>query len=991
MASVSSRKKYSQDSELKAIMTLCHDGKTSSQQAASLLISTLTADHFVTPIGEACYKRVRHLLKSRSELPDLDDLFEDPGIDADTRTSLRMHYKNGMRGLRGAEKARKLVRRLEQFRKLRALFGIGHKLEDALHQDEVDPDNIIAELATAVTNAGSTQRQMRVTSRGDGNTTLRIAKQILNGEGVHFIPTGFEPFDNINSGIPRGAFMLVETVTGGGKCITGDSLVPTSNGIMSMEELWAKRGKSIGQGFYELKTVVRNHNNKKVWTRGIYSKQARTREVLFDYNMRIRGTDEHRMWTYNPDTLEYSFKKLQDLQVGDWLPRTIEPDLYNRHPSRQGISISMNIDWTRLMRSYYTGKMDYLPTRMPTYLNKDLAGLMGYMVAEGSGTDLFSNFDAEILDDYTSRYLRLFGIKPVEKSTNNFVSGLGNCTVVSDFLHHNGLHRKTSSFKEVPLCVRSSPRHIQTEFLRCLFEGDGYINNEGKISYSTTSKILAMQVISMLDNMGIKCYLRIKHGLKTKRVDAQTCYSPIIHSHSRERFAELIGFISGYKSSRLKKYCQKVKVENTTCIPAANLATKIAQILMLYHRKDLNASDLYYVRRLTRGQDFTKRYIERLLDVLATNGLAYKLGWSISRNKLNLPRSVSKLLKDLLSQDWVQVVSNESTGLVEQVYDLFVPEGNSYQVNGLLSHNSLMISQLAENFAMFGAHVGVTPLEMNTEEMVMRDMARAANVDMTELLAPKRKMSMKARKRAYKAYAKRTFDIDKRGGSVKIIEPGGDVDIQTLLNECKAFGFDVILIDYVGLLKGAEGDRQWQELGNITRYCKIWAGLNNAVVIVAAQMTADGLLRYSRTMEEHAAYAWKWKINPLTEETGIVEVEQSKARQAKQFNFYVKMDYAHMLARAATREEIANFEDMMEELQKKTRKSNTKRKGDNGGPSDDDDYDYNEDKTYNRKNTKGKYNKERDKDHGGGKWSPNYKGGGKKDKKPIRNRFDEEF
>jgi archaellum biogenesis ATPase FlaH len=438
--------------------------------------------------------------------------------------SLQAHFKNGLRGLRSAEKARKLVRRLETFRKLRSLFNIGANLENALSEDELDPDAIIQKLATSVTNAASSERQMRVTSRGDGNTDLAIAKKILNSSGAQFIPTGIAPFDSVNSGIPRGAFMLIKTVTGGGK--------------------------------------------------------------------------------------------------------------------------------------------------------------------------------------------------------------------------------------------------------------------------------------------------------------------------------------------------------------------------------------------------------------------------------------------------------------------------------------SLFVSQMAENFAMQGAHVGIVPLEMSTEEMITRDIARASGVDMTDLLAPKRKMSMKARKKAFKLYRDKTIAIDKRGGSVKTIEPGADVDIQTLLSECKPFDFDVIIIDYVGLLKGAEGDQQWKELGNITRYCKIWAGLNNCVVIMAAQLSAEGLLRYSRTMEEHAGYAWSWIPDELTEQLGIIEIDQTKARQAKQFKFLVKIDYATMSVRACTREEIANYEDMREELRnkgKKQRKENDKRKG-NGGPDDDDEYDYKKDEDYDRKTgKKSKYSKEPN--HGKGKWSPTYKGGGGKSngKKPLRNRFEEEF
>lgn len=519
MATIVGKKRYSLQSELTSIFTLCHDDRAGSEMAAGVLLSSLTADHFVTGIGEACFKRIRHLLRNRGELPEIEDLFEDPGIDADMRRTLRGYYKDGMRGLRNPEKARKLLNRMETYRKLRALYVLGASLEESLSGDKVDPDEVIAKLAADVTNAASSERRFRVTSRGDGNSALRVARKVLNGNGPEFIPTGIRAFDSINNGIPRGAFMLITTETGGGK--------------------------------------------------------------------------------------------------------------------------------------------------------------------------------------------------------------------------------------------------------------------------------------------------------------------------------------------------------------------------------------------------------------------------------------------------------------------------------------STMVSQLSENFAMSGAKVGIAPLEMDTEEMTLRDIARASGIDMNDLNAPKKRMTREARIKAYKAYKRATLAIDKRGGAVKIIEPGGDVDIYTLLNEMKPFGFDVIIIDYVGLLKGAEGERQWQELGNITRYCKVWAGLNKCVVIMAAQLSAEGVLRYSRAMEEHAAYCWKWLRDDLFKETGIANIEQSKARQAKEFNFLVKFDLAHMNVRDVTREEEANYYDLVEELKKKGRrhrdshndnKHKKKRSADNDDGDDEDD----DTPVMDRKK------KFKNGGHGNGKWNPSY-GGGRKQANARRNRFEEEF
>lgn len=974
---VSSKKRFSINSEVLALFTLCHNGTEAANQCASLLLGSLNADHFVTPIGETVYSRIKYVLRNRGDLPDIEDMFEDPGLSKDIRRALRNYRDDGVRGLKNLDRVSKLFHRLDQYRKIRALFSIGIDLENKLHSDKVDPDAIIEALAVGLTNASKHTRGMTVASRGDGNTTLKIAKDILRGNGIAYVPTGIKAFDNESSGIPRGAFMIIGATTGGGKCITGDSLVYTSDGLLTMKELWdLRKGAPIGQGFYALNTSVRNHLDATERAKGIFSKMAKTRRIEMDYGLNITGTDEHRMWTYNTNTLSYAFKSLKDLRLGDWLPRTVTPGMYGVYPCRNGVSLNLDIDWTRIMKSHYKGKNPTFPTSMPTYLNKEMAGVMGYMIAEGSGNKVFHNIDEEILSDYTKRYKKLFGIIPTPKTKKGKVHSLRNCAIVSDFLELNGIPAVTSSFKQVPLKIRQSSLDVQAEFLRCLFEGDGYISRAYRISYSTVSKTLATHVTALLDNMGIKTYLRVKHGLKTKRLDAQTGYNVVIHSHSILKFAELVGFVGKFKSKRLKEYCKNPRPSNTSCVPAALLARQLGNIIKKYLMSSVDPLDVSYINRLSTDRLFTKDYILRFFDVLDKNKLNYKLGQAIGRHNLDLPKNVLTLLKDLLRQDWVQVTSNQPTGKTEQVYDLMVPNGSSYQVNGLLSHNSTAISQIAENMALQGARVGVVPLEMNNTEMVMRDLARASGVSLTDLAKPRDKMSVKMRKSAYRAYKERTLEIDKRGGCIKLIEPGGDVDIQTLLAEAKPFDLDVIFIDYIGLLKGAEGDAQWRELQNISRYCKVWAGMTGVTVIMAAQVADEGNIRYSGGITENASYAWTWVKDELSEATNIYKIKQKKSRQSRSFDFYVYIDSAHMTFRDVTKEELANYHDFAADF----RPTNGGKEGMYGKKRTPDkkskQHDYSNDDDDDEAPKKKKVRV----DHGGGAWSPTYSGkkGGKK-------------
>lgn len=513
---VSSKKRFSINSEVLALFTLCHNGTEAANQCASLLLGSLNADHFVTPIGETVYSRIKFVLRNRGDLPDIEDMFEDPGLGKDVRRALKNYRDDGVRGLKNLDRVKKLFNRLDQYRKIRALFSIGIELENKLHADKVDPDSIIEALAVGLTNASKHTRGMTVASRGDGNTTLEIAKEILRGNGIAYIPTGIKAFDNESSGIPRGAFMIVGATTGGGK--------------------------------------------------------------------------------------------------------------------------------------------------------------------------------------------------------------------------------------------------------------------------------------------------------------------------------------------------------------------------------------------------------------------------------------------------------------------------------------STAISQLSENMALQGARVGIVPLEMNNMEMVMRELARASGVSLTDLAKPRDKMSVKMRKSAYRAYKERTLEIDKRGGCIKLIEPGGDVDIQTLLAEAKPFDLDVIFIDYIGLLKGAEGDAQWRELQNISRYCKVWAGMTGVTVIMAAQVADEGNIRYSGGITENASYAWTWVKDELSEATNIYKIKQKKSRQSRSFDFYVYIDSAHMTFRDVTKEELANYHDFAADF----RPSNGGKEGMYGKKRTPDkkskQHDYSDDADDDADDAPKK--KKTKVDHGGSAWSPTYSGKkGKKSSKFVEQEF----
>ena len=99
-------------------------------------------------------------------------------------------------------------------------------------------------------------------------------------------------------------------------------------------------------------------------------------------------------------------------------------------------------------------------------------------------------------------------------------------------------------------------------------------------------------------------------------------------------------------------------------------------------------------------------------------------------------------------------------------------------------------------------------------------------------------------KKKWKAFEK---ECKRLGGRFTIWDPEEDLSMEDVLNIAKPYNDDVVIIDYIGLLSGVDGDDAWQALGRVARYAKIWAKTNKKVVILAAQLSDDGQIILARS------------------------------------------------------------------------------------------------------------------------------------------------
>lgn len=219
-------------------------------------------------------------------------------------------------------------------------------------------------------------------------------------------------------------------------------------------------------------------------------------------------------------------------------------------------------------------------------------------------------------------------------------------------------------------------------------------------------------------------------------------------------------------------------------------------------------------------------------------------------------------------------------------------------------------NNIIHHMAMQGCKVAALPLEMDDEENIQRDLARVAQVSYTNIIDPLKKLTESERKKLYKAYMKYNDDMAARGGCVDIIQPGFESNIENILNYLDPLDYDVILIDYVGLMAGVNGDDQWRALSNAVAYSKRWAGRSHkkTLIIFCAQLTEEGFLKQSKAMADHCTNVWTWRVGDEERESGIVPIHQNKCRGGAIFDIPMMFDFEHMTSRNLTQKELEEWQ-----------------------------------------------------------------------------------
>jgi intein/homing endonuclease len=314
----------------------------------------------------------------------------------------------------------------------------------------------------------------------------------------------------------------------GDACLTGDTLVATSQGLRRVDS-FGPADAERNQPYPVDVTVKSRYTNRAKAANWIYNGVREVFEVKTESGYSVKATDNHPFLVF--DGIKTKYVRQDQLKVGDMLC------LDTRELTRK-TKLPLNIpkyDFdSRVAQNNPVGRLLYSPkeVKYPKFMNTELAYCLGILVAEGysnfeNGTVMLDNTDMGIIRKFTKYVFNQFGVKPfirarkpgaVEVSERTgipykpcWTAGVTSVALVEVFRYLGFLTSKelrgdselaASYFKTIPWSILEADGESQMAFTAGLLDGDGGVRNH-RIGLKSTSMKLLAEFQVMLNAHGI--------------------------------------------------------------------------------------------------------------------------------------------------------------------------------------------------------------------------------------------------------------------------------------------------------------------------------------------------------------------------------------------------------------------------------------------------------------------------------------------------------
>lgn len=457
---------------------------------------------------------------------------------------------------------------------------------------------------------------------------------------------------------------------GCGKCIRGDTLVPTSRGLVPIKSL-------MGPNTIDPLTVqvVGTDVSPADNVSSAYSYRGGIRDTVkikTYLGYELEGTPNHRIRVMSGQG-SIEWRTLGDIQPGDHACIS-KRGVWGQGPDLSGFKYEPK-----------PSDKSSVPFETPSVLNEDWGSLMGFMVGDGScksrGSVSISCAEPDVKVEI-QRLLETLGgsfSDTPDKRRPGLPSLRCHRVQFREFLAFLGVGFVGAEGKAIPWAVLASPETVVRAFLRAYFECDGSVSGN-VVEAVTKSETLSHQLQIALVSLGVvtRRYTKTlpKYG---------TFWRVRIKGTSVATFQEKVGFLSQRKKDQLASFVAKKHAKGRRVLSNAYdiVPHQVAHVQNFYNNLPLEQRSVK-VNKLFRCRHGGIACTSRQVEAIATSFCG-------------VPGSDH--FKHLNDSGYVYDPVVAVTPSSCEVFDLNVPSGESFVANGFANHNTTIARILAR--AMF--------------------------------------------------------------------------------------------------------------------------------------------------------------------------------------------------------------------------------------------------------------------------------------------------
>jgi ribonucleotide reductase alpha subunit/intein/homing endonuclease len=441
------------------------------------------------------------------------------------------------------------------------------------------------------------------------------------------------------------------------KCVTGETLVATTDGLLRIGSL--HEGETADTFRDEILAVASIDGLQK--TDAFYYGGVRpVRRATLRSGHTVNGTPNHRLLVATKQGPQW--RSLAELEVGDYVAQQYGSDLWSTLPAR--------FDHFVASTRYGNQKL----VRIPTEMTGELAFLLGAFAAEGhltrrTHTVVITNSVESVLERVAAAWRSEFGVATrITREPGKCPGVVVSSKTIVEFLDHLGCGGRASE-KRVPDAVLRSPRPMVLAFLQGLAL-DAYVTTGEMVKWA-----ICLDAPKLLDDLqAILTNLGIVHGRISK-------FNPKYGKSYDEVYA------AGEQAQRLVElvpFCEPDKAARAAKVATRTFAQSPADVI-----PGINGPELYNAipkGKSGRNSWSLRRGLTFLLDPRTKHVSRRTLERVAAIPGVELPEWLGAVLRDNLH--FSPVSSVEDAGQRE-VFDLSVPIHHAFVGNGIVNHNTV--------------------------------------------------------------------------------------------------------------------------------------------------------------------------------------------------------------------------------------------------------------------------------------------------------------